>query len=1021
MDYRRICKRIPVWIALMLSLLTGKVCVTAAGADEADLAMEVRIFGALFRGHAPGQDEASLILDVRRAAGHWNRVWGIAGNYVNVCHPGRVDGGAVSEDRLELVVTMNILGDSWTPPSGRANYRLSLDRTSPDSFAGTYQGWFRGIEYAGRAEARILARGAEATAVTPSAMGERPRLLFRKQDLPRLRERLNTAFGEVALARMTDAIGLGVKYQLLGDGKFADQARRAVEAHMADAGSGDKIERGRPWGQRLEQVSLAYDLCYEAWPAEFRREVEEYLVRTARRIFYDHASFHKEINWTLGGPWAGPIKYGAAMGGLALLGEKGQLPPPPVAPTVGVTVAPATGYSPGQDVPVVKLTGQPLTADWIYASGFKPSPGADPLEHLGGVAQARPVPGAEGRLGGYRNEFRRLAKDDPKTFHAGHINLAHAIGRVFHSTAYFYAVIDNDRPRWVTVSFGEDRAKTAVGWLNGTRVAAGDCVQLERGLYPFMIEAAVEQTSAWGAIMMEPRLTELSDDEAAGVIAARRAAHEQERKDWEFDRAESERLGGADPRYVKLFELGRFLMQICVQEGVGEGGYKSSSYSAMNMEGPHRYAAAYRTMFGRDLTPAKDVELYLPRMMFQHVYLPDGTRRWQDIDGPPGLTVEEYIEKRDASGGLFQGLFPLTPLKWKPAVLWAWNHHLGIAGREHAQRALERGNAAWGFVNYPLEMTPEHPAASMPLTWQAPDAGYYGFRSGWASADDFLVQSMVKRGARQNAGSFRVMGLGEQWAQGPGFRLNTFRWMENVVLFPEDEINTRASGRLTHLESGPDGSGALTIDMNDVYAGAQQTERGRRAALYERYGNIRRASAFKPTGITGLRAIGVDYSGQSGAPCLLVIVDRINGGGRKVWAWQLGGLQQYGGEGARLRPGAVARGDLDATTVDGNTFTITKGDANLRATFITPVGSLAAEQRMLEGDVWFKKDKQAGQGIGMHCNAVFAEGNDNYFVVITIQRGDPPPVSARGEGLNAIVTVGRQTVRFDGEKIIFGQ
>jgi hypothetical protein len=48
-----------------------------------------------------------------------------------------------------------------------------------------------------------------------------------------------------------------------------------------------------------------------------------------------------------------------------------------------------------------------------------------------------------------------------------------------------------------------------------------------------------------------------------------------------------------------------------------------------------------------------------------------------------------------------------------------------------------------------------------------------------------------------------------------------------------------------------------------------------------------------------------------------------------------------------------------------------------------------------------------------------AKGEGSFLVVITIQRGDAPPVAIQGAGMEARATVGRQTVRFDGQKIVF--
>jgi hypothetical protein len=48
-------------------------------------------------------------------------------------------------------------------------------------------------------------------------------------------------------------------------------------------------------------------------------------------------------------------------------------------------------------------------------------------------------------------------------------------------------------------------------------------------------------------------------------------------------------------------------------------------------------------------------------------------------------------------------------------------------------------------------------------------------------------------------------------------------------------------------------------------------------------------------------------------------------------------------------------------------------------------------------------------------------GGDQFFMVATLQRGQPPALQVQGEGLKAVVKVGKQTVRFDGRKIVLGK
>jgi hypothetical protein len=46
---------------------------------------------------------------------------------------------------------------------------------------------------------------------------------------------------------------------------------------------------------------------------------------------------------------------------------------------------------------------------------------------------------------------------------------------------------------------------------------------------------------------------------------------------------------------------------------------------------------------------------------------------------------------------------------------------------------------------------------------------------------------------------------------------------------------------------------------------------------------------------------------------------------------------------------------------------------------------------------------------------------DSFFVIMTLQEGDPPAVKVEGAGADATVTVGGRTVGFDGEKIALGE
>lgn len=150
----------------------------------------------------------------------------------------------------------------------------------------------------------------------PPAPGEHPRLLFRKADLPALKRKAETPVGKAIVARLkyllgggeamptefnahppinigakgpaglepgaftvNHAAGFGLLWQLTGDRKYADLARQCLDKVFE--GQVDRDER-YSWkkpgtGFRLsgvhQAVAIAYDLCYDAWPDDYRRKV----------------------------------------------------------------------------------------------------------------------------------------------------------------------------------------------------------------------------------------------------------------------------------------------------------------------------------------------------------------------------------------------------------------------------------------------------------------------------------------------------------------------------------------------------------------------------------------------------------------------------------------------------------------------------------------------------------------------------------------------------------------------------
>lgn len=161
---------------------------------------------------------------------------------------------------------------------------------------------------------------AEVDGFMPPEAGEHPRLLFRRADLPALRERAKTPEGQAILKRLRaqlnggdgrsmpteyqtsqkayenrrkelplgaytlwHGMGYGLLYQLTGDDLYADLGRKAVEKAMAGQRDvDDRYAFVNPGGflragPSVGAIAMAYDLCYDGWDDAFRRKVAKAL------------------------------------------------------------------------------------------------------------------------------------------------------------------------------------------------------------------------------------------------------------------------------------------------------------------------------------------------------------------------------------------------------------------------------------------------------------------------------------------------------------------------------------------------------------------------------------------------------------------------------------------------------------------------------------------------------------------------------------------------------------------------
>jgi hypothetical protein len=1039
-----------LWLVILISARA-----MAASAQDADISLRLVLHdGATFAG-VPEAGSPAVLIDVESAGGVWERGWAASAGFGHMEREVRVDRAAIGKGKMELALTVS--QPSLGAQTGeRLKYIVTVARNDRGGWTGEYAGDYRGAAIKGGARAEIRAARQVEAGYRPLEQGEHPRLLFRKSEVEALRKKAQTPFGKLAMSKMPDsAAGLAMKHQMTGEQALAAEARKRVEAAMADAEHGDKRVRSRWFGLRIEQVALAYDLCYDAWPVDFRAQVAEYLHGQLEILFHQRGSpiFDGHLAWTMAASHAPPLLYAGGMAGLALRGEKGEKPAKPETPALmagDFVVEGAKDFAPAKGAPVVDFKSGEMPRAWLYAGQFPA--GGDHLASLGGRAAAKPGEGTVVKAG--EKSFTFVALVD-KGYHTSsltgnrtQIELTGPNGVMSHTVGYYYLVVRNDAERWVKFDTNNGSIEA---YLGGTRIAGGDVMRLKAGMYPLLVVGPLGDVKPWGKVFMEPKFTQLTAEEAQPVIATARARFEDRLKDWEFDTAQWERTGGSDVRFLRDFEHAGAIMALVFGETPGEGGMALGGEDMLSIDGPNKYAMAHRVAMGTNPTRLDDVAAILPYKMFVHTMRADGKALGLEANGLANFQSASYPDNsRPTTMDNFATLYRLARDEWKPAVLWGWNFFAGGGGDEARwTRVLTTGSRGgwaysrpygtfdthplYAFVSYPIGVEPRSPQGVMPLTCKAPGGGFYGFRNNWSGTDDEFITHFYGATPAGGAGTLRVVGLGQVWSHGLNAAAPA-RFGENVVQLPENVLNEKARGAVTFVETRDDGSGAITVDLADVYTAPRTDENDRAEQLYERLGGYRRPSAFVDQGIAGRRALAVDYSGKSGAPCLIVIVDSIKGGGPKLWTWQLQSKQE-GTSTTRNEQGVIFEGkqfpykhglllksvtrklDDDPTVkVAANGFVLARGNATLAATFVSPAAPKVQLAERVEVRVTVKSGAARNTS-----RAIFAEGGDSFFVVLTIQRGDAPTVTAEGQGLDARVKVGGQTVRFDGEKIVLGQ
>lgn len=339
--------------------------------------------------------------------------------------------------------------------------------------------------------------------------------------------------------------------------------------------------------------------------------------------------------------------------------------------------------------------------------------------------------------------------------------------------------------------------------------------------------------------------------------------------------------------------------------------------------------------------------------------------------------------------GLFAMSIDLAPEADRPAIAWLFERfggqrYLGIVRPHHGLYVLNSGL---------MDITPAVPSGERwPTTVNATDAGLALARTGWDADADIVT--LVDQGR------LRILGMGARWVTLAGPHAGTWSHLPGAARLDSRFGFAPEIARKMPKVYEPQMTVAMDSMSADPEAGTATvrfTVKGHVKRLKNQIELTKRVEGKKvkeiveiPEGgeFAGQRVVGVDYSGRSGAPAVIVVADTLEGAGQapRHWTLNLG-----------------ARTQDDKFAVDGNTFAVTIEGVTFRGT-------------VFGGDDL----KLAATSNPPYANLLTATtGQSSVLVVMTVSQGDPPQVAAKGDGVGRTVTVGGASYRLADGVIVF--
>ncbi|MEL4898169.1 hypothetical protein [Crocosphaera sp. Alani8] len=238
-----------------------------------------------------------------------------------------------SRQSWNLTITMNIQSHPWNAEILPAVYEVSLV-PHENKIIGSYQGKYNKRFLQGSVSGKITKQWPiSVNNYEPLSPQEHPRLVFRKHELPSLKEAIKTPEGQAIIKQLEKTLEQPIHYQgyvptggyhasgycflaLVNDNKYlADKGWQIVEKSLKNPG-----KRLLEHSPIVAGVALAYDFCYPLWDQNKVTKVTNWLVAQTEQLVKGDSPGNG-WNSNAASNWNARARGAAGLAALAILNE----------------------------------------------------------------------------------------------------------------------------------------------------------------------------------------------------------------------------------------------------------------------------------------------------------------------------------------------------------------------------------------------------------------------------------------------------------------------------------------------------------------------------------------------------------------------------------------------------------------------------------------------------------------------------------------------------------------------------